>query len=98
MGECAYEKEDFLTVAPYEELYKLHGKPFVHEAKMAEMAAYALSKGFKGFKGMYKKYVQSLRIQSDMIYVDNTTTFTGQPLELNAGEWEAGDDGVYKKH
>lgn len=93
-----YEKEDFLTVAPYEELYKFHKEPFIHAAKQEELAAYSLSKGFKGFKGMYKKYVQSLKVQSNTIYIDNATAFSGQPLELNAGDWEAGDDGIYRKN
>lgn len=98
MGEWTYEKEDFLTTTPYEELYKLRAQPFIHAAKMEELAVYALKeKGFKGFKTMYKRYVESLKAQSGAIYIDNVTSFTGQPLELNAGDWEAGDDGVYKK-
>lgn len=98
MGEWTYEKEDFLTTAPYEELYKLRAQPFIHAARMEELAAYALKeKGFKGFKTMYKRYVESLKAQSGAIYIDNVTSFTGQPLELNAGDWEAGDDGIYKK-
>jgi hypothetical protein len=97
LGEWTYESDDFLRTAPYEELYKLHNEPFVHAAKMEELATYALSKGFKGFKTMYKKYIESLKAQSDTIYIDNVTSFSGQPLELNAGDWEAGDDGIYKK-
>lgn len=95
MGEWDFQKEDFLTTRPYEELYKYHQQPFVHAAKMEELAAYAASIGFKGMKTMYKKYVQSLK--TDTIYIDNVTNFSGQPLELNAGDWEAGDDGVYRK-
>ncbi len=97
MGEWAYEKEDFLTTAPYEALYQYHAQPFVHATKMAELSAYADSKKFKGFKLMYKKYLESLKAQSGTIYIDNVTSFTGQPLELNAGDWEACDDGIYKK-
>ncbi len=93
-----YEQEDFLTPAPYETLYKHHKEPFVHASKLEELAAYALSKGFKGFKGMYRKYVESLKLQSNTIYIDNATSFSGQPLELNAGDWEAGDDGIYRKN
>lgn len=92
-----YEKEDFMTPTPYEDLYKLHGQPFVHATQMEALAAYAASKGFKGFKTMYRNYVQSLKAQSNTVYIDNVTCFTGQPLELNAGDWEAGDDGIYKK-
>lgn len=97
MGEWAYEKEEFLTTGPYEALYAYHAQPFVHAAKMEELAAYSLSKGFKGFKTMYRNYVQSLKAQSSTVYIDNVTSFSGQPLELNAGDWEAGDDGIYKK-
>lgn len=86
-----------MTPTPYEDLYKLHGQPFVHATQMEALAAYAASKGFKGFKTMYRNYVQSLKAQSNTIYIDNVTCFTGQPLELNAGDWEAGDDGIYKK-
>ena len=98
MADWEYTAEDFLTTAPYEELYKFHAQPFVHAAKMEELAAYASAQKFKGFKAMYKKYLESLKAQSDTIYIDNVTCFTGQPLELNAGDWEAGDDGIYKKN
>ena len=98
MDEWNYEKEDFLTTAPYEALYAHHKEPFVHAAKMEELAAYALQKtGFRGFKAMYKKYVESLKAQNSTVYIDNVTRFTNQPLELNAGDWEADDGGVYKK-
>lgn len=98
LGEWSFEKEDFLTTAPYEALYAYHKQPFVHAAKMEELAAYASSKNFKGFKGMYKKYVLSLKERSDTVYVENVTSFTGQPMELNAGMWEAGDDRIYRKN
>lgn len=98
MGEWTFEKEDFLTPAPYEALYKFHKEPFVHATKMAELAAYADSRKFKGFKAMYKRYVESLKVQSGTVYIDNVTSFTGQPMELNAGDWEAGDSGIYKKN
>lgn len=97
MNKWTYEKDDFLTTAPYEELYKLRKQPFVHAAQMEELALYAAHKGFKGFKTMYKRYTESLKAQSDTIYIDNVTSFTNQPLELDAGDWEAADDGVYKK-
>ena len=89
---------DFLTTTPYEALYAYHKEPFTHAAKMEELAAYSVSKGFKGFKTMYKKYVESLKAQSGTIYIDNVTNFTNQPLELNAGDWEADDSGIFKKN
>lgn len=91
-------KSDFLTTTPYEALYAYHKEPFTHAAKMEELAAYSVSKGFKGFKTMYKKYVESLKAQSGTIYIDNVTNFTNQPLELNAGDWEADDGGIFKKN
>lgn len=72
--EWSFEKDDFLTTTPYEALYAYHKEPFTHAAKMEELAAYSVSKGFKGFKTMYKKYVESLKAQSGTIYIDNVTT------------------------
>ena len=96
--EWSFEKDDFLTTTPYEALYAYHKEPFTHAAKMEELAAYSVSKGFKGFKTMYKKYVESLKAQSGTIYIDNVTNITNQPLELNAGDWEADDSGIFKKN
>lgn len=96
--EWSFEKDDFLTTTPYEALYAYHKEPFTHAAKMEELAAYSVSKGFKGFKTMYKKYVESLKAQSGTIYIDNVTNFTNQPLELNAGDWEADDSGIFEKN
>ena len=96
--EWSFEKDNFLTTTPYEALYAYHKEPFTHAAKMEELAAYSVSKGFKGFKTMYKKYVESLKAQSGTIYIDNVTNFTNQPLELNAGDWEADDSGIFKKN
>ena len=96
--EWSFEKDDFLTTTPYEALYAYHKEPFTHAAKMEELAAYSVSKGFKGFKTMYKKYVESLKAQSGTIYIDNVTNFTNQPLELNVGDWEADDSGIFKKN
>lgn len=98
MDEWTFEKEDFLTPAPYEALYKFHKEPFVHATKMAELSAYAERMKFRGFKAMYKQYVESLKVQSGTVYIDNVTSFTGQPMELNAGDWEADDTGIFKKN
>ena len=98
MGDWTYEAKDFLTPAPYEALYQFHGQPFVHETKLQELSVYAASQGFRGFKSMYKKYIESLKAQAGTVYVDNVTNFTGQPLELNAGDWDATDLGVYRRN
>ena len=98
MGSAwTFGPEDFLTTAPYEALYQYHEQPFVHEAKQQELAMYAASQGFRGFKAMYKKYIESLKAKVGTIYIDNVTSFTGQPLELNAGDWDATDRGVFRR-
>lgn len=96
-GAWEYTKDDFLTTAPYEELHQAAGDPFVHERTKEAMAAYAASVGFRSFKSMYKQYLTSLKAQRDTIYVDNVTQFSGQSLELNAGDWEATDDGIFRR-
>lgn len=97
MGEWEFEKADFLTTAPYEALYQFHTQPFIHAAKLEEMTTYAKSVGFNGVKTMYRRYVESLKMQSDTIYIDNETRFSDPPLVLDAGEWETDDEGVRKK-
>lgn len=98
MGDWKYQRDDFLTPAPYEALYAYHKDPFVHAAKMEALALYADKEaGFRGFKTMYKKYLESLKAQSGTVYLANATCFSGQPLELGAGDWFADDGGVYKK-
>ncbi len=86
-----------MTTAPYEALYRFHEQPFVHETKLQGLSQYAAEIGFKGFKTMYRRYIESLKAQSGTVYIDNVTQFTGQPLELNAGDWEATDAGVYRR-
>lgn len=65
---------------------------------MASMVKYAKSQGFTGFKRTYKSYCDSLKQAADTIHVDNTTQFSGQPLELDAGDWEADDLGITKQN
>ena len=98
MGEWEFEKEDFMTTAPYEALYQYHSQPFIHEVKLRELSAYAKTKGFKSsVNSMYRRYVESLKVQSNTVYIDNETQFSDSPLVLDAGEWETDDEGVRKK-
>ncbi len=98
MGDWKFEKEDFLTTTPYEELYKTAKNPFVHAAMMEELTAYAKSQGFQAFKGMYKQYVAGLKAQNDTVYINNVTEFSNQPIQLDAGDWTADDSGVSRKN
>lgn len=92
-----YTAQDFLaTTAPYEELARYAGDPFLHQRMVELMSKYASSVGFRGMKLMYKRYRESIKSSSGSIVMDNPTKFDGQPLELNAGDWDADDTGVRK--
>nr|DAU49957.1 MAG TPA: active helicase ring shaped helicase [Caudoviricetes sp.] len=61
------------------------------------MARYAAGVGFKQLKKFYKAYLAGLKQSSagGTVYVGgNPTCFDGQPMELNAGDWEADDSGI----
>lgn len=97
LAQTNYTLDDFLnSTAPYEEVYRLVSDPFKHQRAIQAMAAYATTVKFNAFKKTYDAYCNSLKSQSSMIYIDNTTMFTGQPLELDAGTWEADDTGIFK--
>nr|DAV29608.1 MAG TPA: active helicase ring shaped helicase [Caudoviricetes sp.] len=58
------------------------------------MSKYAASIGFRGLKLMYKRYQQSIRTSQGAYIGENPTNFENQPIELDAGKWEADDSGV----
>lgn len=89
-----YAKEDFMTPAPYEAIVAIKDN-FQRQRAIIEMAEYADKMfGFKSFRKMLTEYEKSLKQQSGTIYALSVTTFTGQPIELEAGEWRADDFGV----
>jgi uncharacterized protein (DUF927 family) len=93
-----YTEDDFLyTTLPYEELREYADNPFVHQRMIEAMARYAAGVGFKQLKKFYKAYLTGLKQSSSggTVYVGgNPTCFDGQPMELNAGDWEADDGGI----
>lgn len=93
-----YTEDDFLyTTLPYEELREYADNPFVHQRMIEAMARYAAGVGFKQLKKFYKAYLTGLKQSSSggTVYVSgNPTCFDGQPMELNAGDWEADDGGI----
>ncbi len=98
-----YTMDDFMyTTAPYEELAGYAENPFVHQQMLEAMSRYAaMEVGFKHLKTMYKNYKKSVQSASagGTVYVgDNPTRFDGQPLELNAGDWDADDYGVRRTY
>lgn len=97
MEELSYSLEDFVAgVAPYEYVYSFRKNPFEHERVLTVMADYAKRQGFVGFKTMYKRYCETVSLPDGRMLAGNVTMFTGQPVELDAGEWEADDTGVLK--
>ena len=91
----SYTAEDFLeSTAPYEELEKCNGDPFLQQRMIEAMSKYAASIGFRGLKLMYKRYQQSIRTSQGAYIGENPTNFENQPIELDAGKWEADDSGV----
>lgn len=96
--EFTYTKEDFLTPVPYEDILSIQD-PFEREVATNRLSEYAKVIGItaSGFKKMMKTYIES-KTQSDrMVYMERVTEFTGQKLELDAGEWQADDYGVSRR-
>jgi len=82
---------NYLSEAPYAELYELRGDAFAHAARLEEMAMAAAAGGFKTFKKMYKEYCRNREHMAAKSYAGNTTEFEGQPMELETGVWRADD-------
>lgn len=93
-SEYQYAKEDFQTSAPYEELLTYKDDPFEYEIQVDRMEAYAKAIGVKNFNKMFKAYIASLKKKRNETQQKNPTDFTDQPMELEAGDWEADDSGV----
>ena len=96
--EFDYQKEDFSTPEPYEAVLSI-SNPFEREVATNQLAEYAkpVGIGASGFKRMLKTYLESKKQNERMVYVDQVTEFTGQKLELDAGEWQADDFGVSRR-
>lgn len=96
--EFNYTKEDFSTSTPYEQILTI-SDPFQREIATNALAAYAKTVGIgaSGFKRMLKTYIEAQTMNSRTIYLDRVTEFSGQPLELDAGNWQADDFGVSRQ-
>ena len=91
-----YTLEDFMTVKPYEELYKYIAMPFVFQTEVAKMAVNASEVGFKGFKGTLKVFLEAEREDRRKNMIPNQTEFDGPYKELDCGEWHSSDWGIYR--
>ena len=92
-----YQKEDFLTSAPYEAVLSI-ADPFQQELAIAVLADHAKNVGISNFKSLLKAFVDSRKEEQRTVYIDNLTHFTGQPIELECGDWRADDWGISRKN
>ena len=90
-----YKLADFDTTAPYEELAAIKD-PFQQGRALRAMAEQARAAGCKGFMAAWKDYQRSLKMASAMTETSNVTQYEEQMLELDTGEWEADDTGVWR--
>lgn len=96
IDKISYTADDFLnTSAPYELVYAYRENQFEEIRQIEIMAKYASTVGIRNFKNMYSKYKKALQLLNNRVY-DNPTSFSDQPIELNAGEWECNDYGISK--
>lgn len=87
------------STAPYEYVYQFHKDPFREGQVAFALSQYASNLKFRSFMGQYKAYKKSLKSAGTLraVTADNPTAFTGQPLELNAGQWTADDEGIRRE-
>lgn len=91
-----YSAADFCTPEPYEKLHELHGSPFVYEMAKSKMEANAKAVGFKSFRGMLQKYTKAQLDAKRRSMIPNQTEFEDQAIELNCGNWESVDWGIFR--
>ena len=82
------------TTAPYEAVYAYHEDDFALERQLSIVSLQAQTVGIRNFKKLFVEYTKSLKRAANDIYICNNTNFEGQPIELEAGEWQADDYGV----
>lgn len=90
-----FSKEDFNTEKPYEFIYSNRSNKFImNQAKnaLSDMAA-KVGYGKRAFSEMLKSYTD-MQSKTTGEIISNATRFTGQPIELAAGDWEADDIGI----
>lgn len=91
-----YTIEDFDKPGPYEMILSIKS-PFEREVTKKALAEYAKNLGATAFKAMLKAYTESKMLSDRMVNVDNVTHFTGQSIELDAGDWQAEDWGISRQ-
>lgn len=85
-----YTKEDFNTEQPYSYIYSRKNDRFEFNRLTNLIAEQAKKVGYIGFKPMLKSYISTQEQKLGQI-INNATQFSGQPLELASGDWQADD-------
>ncbi len=90
-----YTKEDFLTSPePFEVVYRHRDNGFEFTQAIEQMACVAQSVGVRNFKTLFKEYCKAMGVRGRGNAIKNSTNFSGQPIELDCGNWIADDDGI----
>ena len=93
-----YNKADFIEgTAPFEEVYAYIDDPFELDRQIEKMSEIAKMCGVKNFKTLFKGYCKKMKIAKNQTYVENSTNFSGQELELATGPWRADDYGITRE-
>lgn len=91
-----YTFEDFGTAEPYEWLYSMISMPFVFQQHRQELALQAKKVGYPGFSKMMDTYIKEMNANKRQSLIPNQTEFDDQAIELNCGEWESTDRGIFR--
>lgn len=86
-----YTKEDFMTSAPYDELYSQRENTFLQGIMINKMRELAQNVGFRGFMEQWKRYQRSKRTDIQQEEIGQDTMFEGQPVQLRCGSYTCTD-------
>ena len=95
-NDFRYTKEDFFTEKPYKEILKIEPE-FERKIAMTALGEYARALKVPGYKDLLKSYIESQEELKRSIWIERVTNFSGQPFELDAGDWKATDEGVSRR-
>jgi hypothetical protein len=88
-----FTRDEFRTTKPYEYIYGIRDR-FQRATVLNALLEYAKAQKITGVKAMWEDYLKSLK-QPDADYiVNNIASFSGAPLELNAGTWTVSESGI----
>ena len=86
--------DDYLSVAPYEWLYGFRANAFQMERLRGMMLEDAKSKKVGNAGILWRQYVKLQLGGQGRDIAQNMTAFSGQPLELQCGDYDCYDDGI----